>query len=214
MQILIIRHGESEADILHVHEGRADYGLTARGHAQARALANRLLGEYKIDKIYTSSLKRARQTASYLAAGAGVIAALEDDLMEFNNGQLAGLAQSTADETYPEEKGLPAHQGAYKQESRLEFRFRAERMLSRILSENGENDVVAVVTHGGMINQLYQAYLAMPVNGGAAFPTGDTGLHRWVIKNSARYVAMSNDTSHLAQLDENAENAYPACVGI
>ena len=31
MQILLIRHGESEADILHVHEGRADFELTEKG---------------------------------------------------------------------------------------------------------------------------------------------------------------------------------------
>lgn len=30
MQILLIRHGESEADILHVHEGRADFELTGQ----------------------------------------------------------------------------------------------------------------------------------------------------------------------------------------
>ena len=32
MILLLIRHGESEADILNVHEGRADFELTPRGH--------------------------------------------------------------------------------------------------------------------------------------------------------------------------------------
>jgi 2,3-bisphosphoglycerate-dependent phosphoglycerate mutase len=31
MEILLIRHGESEADLLQVHEGRADFELTDRG---------------------------------------------------------------------------------------------------------------------------------------------------------------------------------------
>lgn len=39
MLILIIRHGQSEADLLHVHEGRADYELTEKGHRQAAAMA-------------------------------------------------------------------------------------------------------------------------------------------------------------------------------
>ena len=30
MLLIIIRHGESEADILRVHEGRADFELTER----------------------------------------------------------------------------------------------------------------------------------------------------------------------------------------
>ena len=32
MKLLIIRHGQSEADLLDVHEGRADFPLTALGH--------------------------------------------------------------------------------------------------------------------------------------------------------------------------------------
>ena len=32
MLLLLIRHGESEADLLDVHEGRADFELTERGH--------------------------------------------------------------------------------------------------------------------------------------------------------------------------------------
>ncbi|WP_241973191.1 histidine phosphatase family protein, partial [Bacillus cereus] len=38
MQILLIRHGESEADILNVHEGRADFELTKKGRQQVQRL--------------------------------------------------------------------------------------------------------------------------------------------------------------------------------
>ncbi len=40
MKLLIIRHGESEADLLDVYEGRADFSLTERGHKQAEAMAD------------------------------------------------------------------------------------------------------------------------------------------------------------------------------
>ncbi|HBK85959.1 MAG TPA: histidine phosphatase family protein, partial [Firmicutes bacterium] len=63
MKILVIRHGESEADILHVHEGRADFALTAEGQRQAAAMAKWVAGLYTIDKIYASTLTRAQQTA-------------------------------------------------------------------------------------------------------------------------------------------------------
>ncbi len=234
MRIFIIRHGESEADLLHVHEGRADYELTEKGRAQAKAMAKAMApaitpaiapamastisrtasNGYSSVKIYTSPLKRARQTAACLCGECGVLAEMENDLMEFNNGLLAGLDACTADDLYPEIRGLPPHESAYKQESRLEFRFRAERMLSKILSENGENDVVAVVTHGGMINQLYQAFLKLPMDSGMSFPTGDTGIHEWVVKNGCRYVARSNDTAHLAQLSVAEKEPYSACAGM
>ena len=43
MRLLIIRHGESEADLLDVHEGRADFPLTERGHKQAKAMAEYII---------------------------------------------------------------------------------------------------------------------------------------------------------------------------
>ena len=50
MRIVVIRHGESEADILNVHEGRADYNLTEKGHTQARAMAEFVSKNYNINK--------------------------------------------------------------------------------------------------------------------------------------------------------------------
>ena len=48
MIILVIRHGESEADILDVHEGRADFELTQKGHQQAAAMAKYVAGNYRL----------------------------------------------------------------------------------------------------------------------------------------------------------------------
>lgn len=42
MQILLIRHGESEADILNVHEGRADFELTEKGRQQVQRLVQKV----------------------------------------------------------------------------------------------------------------------------------------------------------------------------
>ena len=44
--------------------------------------------------------------------------------MEFNNGLLAGLKYSVAEEKYPQTE-VPAHFYVYEQESLLVFRYRA-----------------------------------------------------------------------------------------
>lgn len=58
MRLLIIRHGESQADLLNVHEGRADFELTDRGHQQAQAMSKWVKENYNISKIYCSPLKK------------------------------------------------------------------------------------------------------------------------------------------------------------
>lgn len=195
MRLLIIRHGESEADLLSVHEGRADFALTERGHRQAEAMSEYVSQNYPISRIYHSPLKRAAQTAQHLAAKTRAPLIPDPRLMEFNNGLLAGLAHSAADEKYPQAE-VPVHLSVYEQESALEFRYRAEYMLSKLLSENDENSTLAVVTHGGMINQLYQAFFKLPLDSEFKFWTGDTGIHEWRVNGKARILVKANYIPH------------------
>lgn len=195
MRLLLIRHGESEADILDVHEGRADFELTERGHRQAKAMSEYIGENYEICKIYHSTLKRAQQTAQHLAQETGAPLFPEENLMEFNNGLIAGLDRATVREKYPE-KQVPIHASVYEQESLLMFRYRAEFMLSKIISENGPEDTVAAVSHGGMINQLYRAFLKLPVDSSFLFQTGDAGIHEWWIDSDTRRIVRANFLPH------------------
>jgi len=195
MRLLVIRHGESEADILGVREGRADFELTGRGHRQAEAMSEYVSENYSVARIYHSPLKRAVQTARHLALKTQAPLISEENLMEFNNGLLAGLAHDVADEKYPKAE-VPLHLSVYEQESALEFRYRAEYMLSKLIAENDKNSTLAVVTHGGMINQLYRAYFRLPLDSDFSFWTGDTGIHEWVINGSSRILARANYIPH------------------
>ena len=125
MRLLVIRHGESEADILDVHEGRADFELTERGHRQAEAMSEYVSQNYQIARIYHSTLKRAVQTAGHLAFKTQVPLIPDEHLMEFNNGLIAGLERSVVKEKYPW-VDVPVHSSVYEQESMLEFRYRAD----------------------------------------------------------------------------------------
>lgn len=134
MRLLIIRHGESQADLLNVHEGRADFELT--------------------DRVSNSTAFIRWNWYKFVH---------RRPLAEFNNGLIAGLSREAAAEKYPYQPHLALHESVYEQESQLQFRYRAEHVLSKILSENKEGTIV-VITHGGMIYQLYRAFLGLPIN--------------------------------------------------
>ncbi|MCR5123369.1 MAG: histidine phosphatase family protein [Ruminococcus sp.] len=195
MRLLVIRHGESEADILGVHEGRADFELTERGHRQAEATGVYVAEHYKVDRIFHSTLKRAAQTARHLAENTGAPLFPDELLMEFNNGLLAGLPYDVASERYPS-VSVPPHKSVYKQESKLMFRHRAEVVLSVLLSENDDDSTVAVVTHGGMIGQLYRAFLRLPYDTDYSFWSGDACIHEWLADGENRTVVRANFCPH------------------
>ena len=69
MRLYFIRHGESEANVLHEISNRgAKHGLTEKGRAQVAALAQKL-GAIPFVKLYSSPLLRAIQTAEILSQG-------------------------------------------------------------------------------------------------------------------------------------------------
>ena len=196
MKLLVIRHGESEADLLDVHEGRADFALTERGHRQAEAMADYVADNYNISKIYASTLTRAKQTAQHLSDKTGISVVFDENLMEFNNGLLAGLPRAVVREKYPEIPDLPIDKAVYGQESQVEFRQRAENALSRIINESENDETIAVVSHGGMINQLYRSFFNMPVDCIYFFNTADTGIHIWSLTDKERRVIKANYDEH------------------
>lgn len=205
MELLIIRHGESEADILKVMEGRADFPLTERGNNQAHQMARWVAARYHIDAIVASPLLRAKQTAGYLQKATGAPLQYDDDLMEWNNGLLAGLSRREAAEKYPEPAEKYPHVALYGTESTIAFRARAETALSKVLHGFEEDAVVAVVSHGGLIRNLYRAFLGLPLESDITFPTGDTGIHCWHIRDGKRSIIYANSNQHLH--DKEGKNA-------
>lgn len=199
-KLLLIRHGESEADILNVHEGRADFPLTEKGHKQAVAMGKWVAEQYKVDLIFASTLRRAAQTAGYLSEAAGVPILFDDDLMEFNNGLLAGLPFEEAAVKYPRIENLPPDQSVYGQETQYEFRARADRALAHCLEQIPEGATAAIVSHGGMINQLFAALIGLPPAAPPRFGTGDTGVHLWILDEAYPRLMYANKQEHLLNL--------------
>ena len=209
MDLIIIRHGQSEADILNVNEGRADFALTDLGQRQAKLMAKWVDSYIELDKIFCSTLKRARQTGEKLSTATGVPIEFSEELMEWNNGLIAGLSREEANAKYPPPEKIYPHTSNYEQESNIEFRARAETVFSRIINENPIDYKIAIVAHSGLINKLFHSFLMLPVSNEIGLKTGDTGIHHWQINNSeenknrgwaSRQVIFSNSLIHLDNL--------------
>lgn len=65
MKLILTRHGETEGNIKKILAGVND-NLAQKGKEQAERLANRLKNE-KIDAIFSSPIKRAKETAKIIA---------------------------------------------------------------------------------------------------------------------------------------------------
>ena len=66
MKLIFVRHGETIENQNHTIQGQTPGQLSEEGKEQARLVAERLK-EVKIDKIFTSDLARAKDTAKEIA---------------------------------------------------------------------------------------------------------------------------------------------------
>ena len=96
MKIYIARHGESQANLLHVISNRSlPHGLTNRGREQAEALADNLK-EATITHIFSSPVPRAVETSAIVAKSLGLTYEVVDALREVDCGVLEGKSDQIA----------------------------------------------------------------------------------------------------------------------
>lgn len=66
-KVILIRHGESVTNREGIMAGHLDVELTQKGHAQAEKTAEYIVQNYKVDKLYSSDLKRTMSTIKPLS---------------------------------------------------------------------------------------------------------------------------------------------------
>ena len=96
MRTFVVRHGESEFNATRRTTGQLDPGLTAKGGEHSQALA-RVLRDTPLDSIYTSTLRRAVNTAEPVAKLKGCDIQKCDALKEINLGVLQGRFRDSHD---------------------------------------------------------------------------------------------------------------------
>ena len=90
MRLYIIRHGETEWNVLKRFQGRSDIPLNDEGRRLARITAE-ALREVPFSRIYTSPLKRAYETAMIIKADRDIPVIEESRIIEIGFGEYEGL---------------------------------------------------------------------------------------------------------------------------
>lgn len=158
MNLLFVRHGKDSDQ----HRGGwSQLDLLPEGKREAKTLADYLVQhkeDYHFTKMITSDLKRAETTATILVEALQLPLEKESSLRETNNGDLAGMLNSEADQKFPRLyfRSLAMDEHYPNGESPREFYQRIKTWFQRFLQENNNSDETQiVVTHGGVINIIY-----------------------------------------------------------
>jgi broad specificity phosphatase PhoE len=160
-ELYLVRHGEAVANVEPVIGGmRGDAGLTPRGHDQARLLHERLRNQrMRADRLVSSTLPRALQTAEYVARALNLPVLSDDGLHELRPGEADGLTVEQWRARYRVGEQPPGTRDPYRVfspggESWATFLARAGAALSRLVARHQDETVVAVC-HAGIVEASF-----------------------------------------------------------
>ena len=201
-KIYLIRHGQSEWNVLNKIQGQTNTNLTKLGIDQAQAIGNRLINS-NIDIIYSSDLNRALDTAKTIAKEINKPLLISESLREINFGVWEGLTHVELRKDYKEEqktwRNNPEElilQGAESLEILSE---RVMIWLNSILEENIEKNIV-IVSHSATLKILLLGLLDMPLTHYKNFTFSNVGLSIVELRNYNNVLTKLNDISHLEGL--------------
>lgn len=175
MRIFLIRHGETDWNIERRVMGVEPIPLNENGRDMVRSVAE-LLAEERIDTIYSSTVKRAKESAEILAErwNAGIV-----DEPRLNECRFEPWVGKLFEELR-EEKDFklyftkPTESRFSTSESMRDIQARAVAAMERIKSEK-KSSIVAAVTHSDIVKPILSHYLGMDLD----------LMHRFIISNAS-----------------------------
>lgn len=149
--LLLIRHGESEANRSAYFAGQLDAELMEKGVEQATLSAEFVKENYKVSAIYSSDLQRAYRTAECFSEILGLDIIKEEGLREINGGDFQGKKHAELPELYPEEYGTIwlNHIGKAKCPNGETVRELGERVITTLekIAKKNKGKTILISTH-------------------------------------------------------------------
>lgn len=143
MRLILTRHGETEENKKGIHQGHLPGTLSKEGIKQAKLLAKRLKKE-KIDVIYSSDLKRAKDTTKEIIKfHKSTPVHYTKHLREGFTGKFQGMYSKDIDWSNKPKDA----------ETRQDIVDRVKKLLDKVYQKH-KNKTVLFVSHGGPYNGL------------------------------------------------------------
>lgn len=204
MILYCVRHGESVYNAQRRIQGQTDVELSPLGLAQGRAVVQ-ALAALPIEAVYSSPLRRARQTAELLAATLGLDVLVDPRLSEIHAGIFQGLDWDQIEARYPEEgRRWRSHDPDFVipgGESRRQLEARAVEAFEAIRRRGHRR--AAIVAHGGLLTAALRGLLGIP-SGRNPFNLYNGSISQLAWEDQPQLVTL-NQTAHLPRAEDLAE---------
>ncbi len=207
MQLVLIRHGETQWNRERRSQGQTDTVLTELGCKQGELVAQSLRDE-EVVAVYTSPLTRARDVAERIARLHDLDVIERKELMELHHGDLEGMTGDDMREKHgpflEEWLKAPAKLKLPNGESLEELQQRTWRFVEEVRAAHRVGTVVAV-SHNLALRTILCKALGMDLNYLRRMRQDPACKNVLEFRDDHIQVVMTNCTCHLHPLKENGK---------
>ena len=209
--LMIVRHAEAEGNIIRRFHGQTDSHLTKNGHKQAQRVAERLSNEH-IDRLYSSDLSRAFQTAKYIGKVKNLDVHIIKGLREIDGGDWEDMSWEELPQKWPVAydhwENKPHLLQMPNGESMTGLQQRVLKEIMEIVEENhGKN--ICVVTHGVVKKALLCYFYDKPLEAFTDIMWHDNASVTMIhIEDDSYKVVIEGDNLHLGELGTLAKQDW------
>lgn len=161
MRLILVRHGETEANVNGVYSGWTNYHLTEKGKKQVKRLVN-ILVEENIDVIYSSPSERTLDTARNIGSLLNLEVNIKENIRELNFGIFEGKTNKEIQDEFQRDYKAWVEDFVNfripKGESLQDLYTRINSLLTDI---KGTDKTYLFVTHGGVIQTIITMLLGL-----------------------------------------------------
>lgn len=203
--LILIRHGESESNLVHIFNGQGNVQLTEKGHKQAEKTAEFVTENFKIDKIYSSDLDRAYNTAKYISDKTGIPIIKNAGLREIFAGDWEGKTYEYIENTYPEDyrawRNDIGSTRCYGGETVAELAERFYKTVTEIAEEN-DGKTVVIAAHSAPLRAMRCLFSGEPISKMQEYDWLNNASVSVVEYISGKYeIKLWAEDSHLAEIN-------------
>lgn len=200
-KIYLARHGESQWNVSKIVQGQKNIPLTDKGIKQAELLGKRLINE-QIEKIYSSDLARAYDTAKIIGKIIDVEVEPMKEFREINFGVWEGLSKNELLTKYRTEyeKWLKNPKDLILEgaETLAELQERALEGINKIINLNGDRyNNILIVSHSATIKVIILGLLGISLNNFKNLTLGNVSLSIIEYRNYNKVLKLFNNTDHV-----------------
>ena len=165
LRLVLVRHGITDWNREGRFQGHRDPGLSAAGRHEARLVAGRLAADQGLrpDRVISSSLGRAMQTASAIADATGLSVKADGRLMEIGQGEWEGRTHAELEAEDAERYLAWRSATGIRQPPGGEAIDAATRRVRSVVEDldRASTDIVCLVSHGGTLRILAHVLLEL-----------------------------------------------------